>query len=355
MSDSFLLYGVSGYVGEGAARQTVRAGLRPVLAGRNEKRVRALAAELGCEWRAFALDDPSAIDRGIEGMTLVLHLAGPFVYTARQMVEACLRRRVHYLDINGEIPVLEDLAGRDADARRAGIMIMPAVGFDVVPTDCLAVYLHRNLPTATRLTIAFHAEDGGKAPPGTQRTAIELARLGLLVRRDGRLVHPTDPNSTRNVVFPDGPRKVYRLTWGDLVTAFRSTGIPNIEVFAAASPAIRRQMAALVMVRPLLKLAPVRRLLALAARPGPSAEERARTVTHIWAEVVDDSGNRASARLRGPDAGHDWTIAAALSVVRRVLAGDAPPGFQTPAGAYGPDLVLDVEGVTRESGDRGIG
>jgi short subunit dehydrogenase-like uncharacterized protein len=351
MTDSLLLYGASGYVGQGAARGAVRQGLRPVLAGRREERIRPIAEELGCAWRAFALDDPAAIDRGIEGMPLVLNLAGPFVHTAGPMVEACLRRRVHYLDINGEIPVLEALIGRDAVARHAGIMIMPAVGFDVVPTDCLAVHLQQRLPSATSLTIAFHVERGGKAPPGTQRTAIELARLGVLVRRAGRLVHPTDMRERRVVVFGDGPRDVYRLTWGDLVTSHRSTGIPNIEVFAAASRSVRLQMAALAKLRPLLGLASFRRLLALATRPGPSAEERARSVTHVWAEVTDDRGNRAAARLRGPDAGLDWTVAAALNVVSRVLAGDAPPGFQTPAGAYGPELVLEVEGVAREDVD----
>jgi hypothetical protein len=37
-----------------------------------------------------------------------------------------------------------------------------------------------------------------------------------------------------------------------------------------------------------------------------------------------------------------------LAVARRVLAGDAPAGYQTPATAYGGEFVMGVPGVTRE-------
>jgi short subunit dehydrogenase-like uncharacterized protein len=83
-------------------------------------------------------------------------------------------------------------------------------------------------------------------------------------------------------------------------------------------------------------------------RPGPSAEARAKTVTHVWGEVADERGHVAVSRLHGPEAGLVWTTRAALAVVRKVLAGNVSPGFQTPARAYGPDLVLECEGVTRE-------
>jgi short subunit dehydrogenase-like uncharacterized protein len=344
----FLIYGANGYVGEGVARLAVEQGLEPILAGRNAAAVQALAEELGCESRAFSLEDRPALERVVAEVPLVLHMAGPFAYTYGHMVDACLSAGVHYLDINGEIPVLEGIAARDAEARDAGVMLMPAVGFDVVPTDCLAVYLHRRLPSATRLAIAFHQEGPAGAPPGTQRTAIELARLGVLARRAGRLVSAKSGAGGLEVDFGDGPRAVQRLTWGDLVTAYHSTGIPHIDVYAHAPASVRRLMALLTALRPALRFGAVRSLLGRAARSPPTAAERALTRMHVWAEVADDEGNRAAARLHGPEAGRDWTVAAALSVVRRVLAGDAPSGFQTAAGAYGPDLVLDVEGVERE-------
>jgi short subunit dehydrogenase-like uncharacterized protein len=348
MRDSFLLYGANGYVGEGTARLAVAQGLRPILAGRNAAGVRALADVLGCESRVFSLDDRPALETALADVPLVLHLAGPFAYTYAPMLGACLRAGVHYLDINGELPVLDAIAARDADAQERGVMLMPAVGFDVVPTDCLAVHLQRRLPSASRLAIAFYQEGDAGAPPGTQRTALEIARGGVLARRDGRLVSASSRTGGLTVDFGDGPRRVQRLTWGDLVTAHHSTGIPNIDTFAAGPKSLRLQMAALNAMRGLLRFAVVRRLLTKGIRPPPTPEQRARSRMHVWGEVSDQQGKRASARLHGPEAGLHWTVAAALSVVRRVLAGEAPPGFQTPAGAYGPDLVLDVDGVERE-------
>ena len=348
MSTSFLLYGANGYVGAGAARLAVHQGLRPILAGRDAASIEPLAHELELEFRVFSLDDAPALDRAMRDMPLVLHLAGPYLYTARQMVDACMRAGAHYLDINGEIPVLEKMAARDAEAKARGIMVLPAVGFDVVPTDCLAVHLHRRLPSATRLTIAFQGEGVGSAPPGTQRTAIELVPFGDRIRRAGELVEPEPGRVTRRIDFGGGPQEATRLTWGDVFTAYFSTGIPNIEVFAVVPPAMRLQVQLLQMLRPLLRFARLRSLISRGVRAPPSATQRANSVTHVWGEVADEQGQTAISRLHGPEAGFEWTTRAALTVVRRVLAGEVAPGFQTPARVYGADLVLEVGGVSRE-------
>lgn len=348
MSASFLLYGANGYVGEAAARLAVAQGLRPVLAGRDAAKIAPLAAELGLEARAFRLDDTAAADAALRDLPLVLHLAGPYKYTARAMVDACLRAGAHYLDITGEIPVFEQLAARDGEAKARGVMLLPAVGFDVVPTDCLALHLKQRLPSATRLTLAFCSVGRGGLPPGTQRTMIELIPFGERVRRDGKLVEPERGEARRAIDFGQGPVQAARLTWGDVFTAYYSTGIPNIEVYVVLPEAALRQRALLQRLRPLFRFAPLRALLKRGVRPGPSAEARARTVTHVWGEVEDDAGRKAAARLHGPEAGLVWTTRAALVVVRKVLAGNAAPGFQTPAKVYGADLVLECEGVTRE-------
>jgi short subunit dehydrogenase-like uncharacterized protein len=348
MSAGFLLYGANGYVGEAAARLAVAQGLKPVLAGRDAARIAPLAAELGLESRAFRLDDAAAADKALRGLPLVLHLAGPYKYTARAMVDACLRAGAHYLDITGEIPVFEALAARDAEAKARGVMLLPAVGFDVVPTDCLALHLKQRLPSATRLTLAFQSVGRSGLPPGTQRTMIELIPFGDRVRRDGKLVVPERGEALRSVDFGQGPVQAVRLTWGDVFTAYYSTGVPNIEVYVVLPEAARRQRALVQRLRLLLRLAPLRALLKRGVRPGPSAEARARTVTHVWGEVEDAAGRKAAARLHGPEAGLVWTTRAALTVVRKVLAGKFSPGFQTPAKVYGADLVLECEGVTRE-------
>lgn len=341
-----LLYGATGFVGEAIARLAVATGLRPVLAGRNAEQLAALATELGLEHRVFELGP--GIDRFLDDVKVVLHCAGPYIHTFEPMVEACLRTRTHYLDLTGEIPVYEGIAALDGDASRQGVMLLPGVGFGVVPTDCLALHLKQRLPSATRLTLAFRTQGPGGLPPGTQRTMIELMPYGNRVRRHGRLEVPERGVRTRMIDFGDGPVEATRLTWGDVFMAYHSTGISNIEDYVVLPEAARRQMATLDYLRPLFRIPMLRALLKRGVRPGPTVDKRARTVTHVWGEVADDQGARATARLHGPEAGVEWTGRAALAAVRKVLSGHAPAGFQTPAKAYGADFVLECEGVTRE-------
>ena len=348
MASRFLLYGANGYVGEAAARLAVAQGLEPVLAGRDRGAVEALAKELGVEARVCALDDAAALDRARAGVAVVLQCAGPFSSTAEPMVEACLRTKTHYLDITGEIAVFEALAARGSAAKNAGVMVLPGVGFDVVPTDCLAVHLHRRLPGATRLALAFQSVGPAGLPPGTQRTAIELLPFGDRIRRGGELVEPERGEKLRRVDFGQGPVDAVRFTWGDVFTAYHSTRIPDIEVYVALPPAMRSQLALMRTLRPLLSLAPVRALMKRVVQPGPSEAARAKTSTHVWGEVADAAGRTAAARLHGPEAGLVWTTRSALAAVRRVLAGDAKPGYQTPGTAFGADFVLASDGVERE-------
>ena len=348
MPSAFLLYGANGFVGEATARLALQYGLRPILSGRNAAKLQGQAAELGLECRVFGLEDSAALDRALQEVPVVLHCAGPYLYTSKPMVEACLRTGTHYLDLTGEIPVFQALAARDAVAKARKIMLLPGAGFDVVPTDCLAVHLKQRLPSATHLTLAFAVEGPAGLPPGTQRTAIELIPYGNRVRRDGRLVAPKRAVKTRLIDFGRGPVHATRLTWGDVFTAFYSTGIPNIEDYAVLPEAVRRQLAAMAYLRPLFRLAAVRGILKRGVKPGPTADERAQTSTHVWGEVENDQGGRVISRLHGPEAGVIWTARAALAAVQKVLSGDAPAGFQTPALAYGADFVLECEGVTRE-------
>ena len=109
-----------------------------------------------------------------------------------------------------------------------------------------------------------------------------------------------------------------------MFTAYHSTGIPNIECYLAAPPALRLAMAAARLIAPWAKWTLVRDLLLMSIRPGPSARLTARTRMHVWGEVADDQGRRASARLHGPEAGVVWTTAAALGAARKALGGLAP-------------------------------
>ncbi len=344
---TFLLYGGNGYTGRLIAREAVVRGLRPILAGRNAESVGTLARELGLEQRIFSLDDAAATRAGLEGVPVVLHCAGPFAHTAEPMVDACLEARVHYLDITGEISVFEKLAARDSEAMAAGILLLPGAGFDVVPSDCLAAHLHRRLPTAKHLSLAFHGI--GRFSRGTATTIVENLPSGGVVRRGGALTSVPAAWRTRDIDFGQGPTLAVTIPWGDVSTAYRSTGIGDIDVYTAVS---RRQLRLMRLSRHLgwaLRSSLVQNFLKRriqAGPPGPSDEERAKGRTYLWGEVDDGAGRRMAARLRGPE-GYTFTMLTALAALTRVLAGDAPAGYQTPSLAYGPDFVLEVPDVER--------
>ena len=348
MSSDLLIYGATGFVGEATARMAVQSGMRPLLGGRNKQKIERLAEELGLEHCAFDLDNSTAIDTVLTDLPVVLNCAGPFIHTYQPMVDACLRTSTHYLDITGEIPVYQAIAERDGEAKEKGIMLLPGIGFDVVPTDCLAVHLKRRLPSATRLTLAFHSIGPAGLPPGTQRTMIELIPFGNRVRHNGRLVVPKKVIKTREIDFGNGPTTATRITWGDVFTAYYSTGIPNIEDYLVLPESVHKKMTMLNRWRPLFKLPFVRNYLKRGVRPGPTAEARAKTFTHVWGEAEDDQGRKVRSRLHGPEAGVIWTVKTALAGVGKILTGAYVAGFQTPGMAYGPDFVLEYEGVTRE-------
>ncbi|HUF27733.1 MAG TPA: saccharopine dehydrogenase NADP-binding domain-containing protein [Gemmatimonadaceae bacterium] len=343
-----LIYGSTGYTGRLIVDEARARDLHPILAGRDGDAVRTQARSLGLEWRVARIDDPTALDAALAGVTVVLHCAGPFAHTWRAMSDACLRRRAHYLDITGEITVFEGLAGRDAEARAAGIMLLPGVGFDVVPSDCLAAHLARRMPGAVRLSLAFRATGG--ASRGTLSTMIENLGSPGAIRRDGRIVPVPPAWRTRRIDFGDGHRRdATTIPWGDVSTAFHSTGIANIEVYVSMRRALRWAVIASRWLGPLLRSGAVRRTLAARVRsgpPGPGEAARERGSSRLWGEAVAADGLRVEARLRGPS-GYVLTAQTAVHLAAKALGGQAPAGFQTPSRAYGADVILEIPGVTR--------
>jgi saccharopine dehydrogenase (NAD+, L-lysine-forming) len=321
--------------------------MTPTLAGRDGGRLRALAEELVLPYRIFDLDDTEALDTAVEATQLVLHCAGPFVRTAAPMVDACLRTGTDYLDITGEIDVFERIAARDDEAQAADTMLLPGVGFDVVPTDCLAAYLHQQLPDAVQVELAIFGRGG--ISRGTATTAIEQLGEGGVIRRDGVLQPVPTGWRTRSVDFGGGPVDVITIPWGDVATAYYSTGIPNVTTYMRFPDWVQQVMHWGGRWADRLPVAPARQLLKRRVQrgdPGPTAEERERGESVVWGEVMNEAGECATARLHGPET-YDFTVEAALAVVERILNGSRPSGFQTPSSAFGPDFVLAIDGVTR--------
>jgi len=285
---------------------------------------------LGLPWRAVPLEDEAALASALSGVAFVLHCAGPFSHTWSPMVRACLRAGCHYLDINGELPVFEAIARLAPEARRAGIMLLPGMGFDVVPTDCLAAHLKRRLPGARRLTLGFAMTAGPSR--GTAAVMLEMVQQGLgAIRQEGLLRQVPFGWKARMFDFGDGqPRRAVTVPWGDLCTAFRSTGIPNIEVYGAYPTALQ---------------AILQNLLRSDTR-GPSPEELARGQSLFVGEVEDGSGRMVSCRLIAPNP-YTLTARSAVQAALHVLRGRVRPGFQTPSLALGAEFALEIEGVSR--------
>ena len=346
---SFLLYGAYGYTGQLIADLAVQRGLRPTLAGRDPVRLTAEADRLGLDAVAVSLDDSAALDRALADIPAVLHAAGPFSQTSEPMVEACLRTGTHYLDVTGEVAVFEALAARDAQARAAGITVLPGVGFDVVPTDCLAAHVASRLPSATTLQIAIRALSS--ASHGTAQTAVEQAGQPGSARVDGEIVDVPAAHDQITVDFGDGrARTCTAIPWGDVSTAFHSTGIPTITTYAALPPTAVRMMKASRYLGPVLRSAPVQSVLrALVSRAvsGPSDADRQRGRSFAWARASDDTGREAVAVWSGLE-GYAFTADSALRSVLAVLEGRAEAGFQTPSLAFGPDFALEMDGTARE-------
>ena len=343
-----LVYGSTGYTGRLVVAEAMARGLRPVLAARNAGAVREQGEALGLEWRVASLDDRAALDAALAGAAVVVHCAGPFSHTWRAMSDACLRAGAHYLDITGEIAVFEGLALRDANARAAGIMLLPGAGFDVVPTDCLAAHLAQRVPGATHLALAFRSL--GRASRGTTLTALENLGASGAARRGGRIVQVPPAWKTRRIDFGDGhPVNATTIPWGDVSTAYHSTGIPDVETYMAMPAALRWFLVASRWLGPVLRSAVVRRALVSLVRRGPSGPDdaaRARSRSMLWGEAIAPDGRRAESRLATPG-GYALTALTAVHLARKALAGNAPAGFQTPSRAYGADVVLEIPGVTR--------
>jgi short subunit dehydrogenase-like uncharacterized protein len=190
----------------------------------------------------------------------------------------------------------------------------------------------------------------GRPSRGTMLTSLQNVDGGGAVRKNGRIVRVPPAWKSRTVDFGSGPVRVTTMPWGDVSTAYHSTRIPDVEVYMAVPAALRRLLRYGRPLLPLLASPPAQRWLVGRVRrgaPGPTAEQRARGRSEFWAEVVDDAGNRAAARLTGPE-GYELTVRTALACVRRALDGGACAGFQTPSRAFGADVVLEVEGVRRE-------
>jgi short subunit dehydrogenase-like uncharacterized protein len=345
---NFLIYGSYGYTGNLIVEQAVKVGLKPLLAGRDEKQLRAQAQKFDLEYRAFSLNDTAALDSALLEVEAVLHCAGPFSLTYRQMAEACIRTKRHYVDISGEIEGFEALAAMDEDAKRTGIMFMPGGGFDVVPSDCLIAYVAGKLPNATHLELYIKSIGGGVSR-GTARSGIENMQRQGRIRRDGKIVNVPNVWDTKYVDFGRVPTRVISVGWGDVSTAYHSTGIPNVTVYMSFPESMVRTMRMTRYFGLLLYTRPVKNyikwLIGKILVSGPSRAQNENGFSLLIAEVTDGK-QTFRAKMRTPEA-YYLTSLTSVEIMKRILSSEFKPGFQTPSKVYGADFILQFKNVER--------
>lgn len=349
MQNQFLLYGANGYTGKLIAKLAATYNLKPILAGRTEASIKPLAGELQLSCRIFDLDETEKLIAALSEVDLVLHAAGPYVYTAKQMIEACLKTGTHYIDINGDISVFELLKNFHNAATQNNIMIMPGAGFDVVPTDCIALHLKNKMPDATHLKLAFVTRGGGLSH-GTATTMAGKIGEGGAIRQNGKITRKPLGHKGLWLDLPSESggelENIFTMTipWGDVSTAFTTTGIPNIEVYTGIKPSVYRILKLQWAFNWLLRTDFFRNLIRkkIKSRPaGPSDEQRKNSSSIVWGEVSNKSGKTLNHGIRCFD-GYTLTAHSSLIIAKKILDGNFKSGYQTPAGCYGADLVMEI-------------
>jgi len=343
-----MIYGAYGFTGKLISHLAVSEGLKPILSGRNPEKVERLANELGLDYVFFDLKNEEIIEKALRGVYAVLNVAGPFSSTAEKMVEACLKTGTHYLDITGEISVLEKLASKDERAKSVGIAIIPAVGFDVVTTDCLASKLHELLPDANKLELAFRLKDP-QMSRGTIKSLLEGMSQGIKVRKNGRII--AIHSFSREIVFGDKVKNAETFSMGDISTAYRSTGIPNIIVYVS----MKKSISYMTRIMNFLSLVPGVTLLSKKMvdllPPEPELVKR-KGQSLIWGEVSNSSGSHIVGTMELDVDDYSFTVRSSLNAMKILLENVPHAGFYTPSMAFGNDFADQVENIILTFGNR---
>jgi short subunit dehydrogenase-like uncharacterized protein len=347
MKNTLLLYGAYGYTGRLIAELAQQKKYQIILAGRDASKLQAMSNETGFAFKAFSLDNVEDIAAQLHDVKVVLHAAGPFIFTAKNMLEACLKSGTHYLDITGEMDVFEMAAAMNKQAIEANIILMPGTGFDVVPTDCMALALKNKLPDATHLQLAFGTRGGGISH-GTATSMLNKLGGTSAERINGKLV-PQQLGHKSLEVEVDGFRMfTMAIPWGDLSTAWRTTGIPNIITYTRMGKNVYYALKAQVLFNWLLRTKWFRGILQKridAGPAGPTATQRSRSTSYIYGKAINATGQSCSAGFTAPE-GYTLTALAALHIAQKVMNNNWKAGYQTPAGCYGENLVFELQGVT---------
>lgn len=331
------LYGATGYTGRLIAAELVRQNVSFSVGGRDAGRLERLAGELDAEVPVFTvgLDDRQGLERAARSARVVVSAAGPFVDLGPPVLEAALAAGSHFVDITGEQGYLRWAFEQDARARDAGVSVVNAMGYDVVPSDLAALLATTAMRVVEHVDIGLRTSSGFSG--GTVRSMAAATGQGWWFDR-GTYRRAPPGRFLRPMSFPEpvGERLGVFIPWGDVVTAPRTTGAKRVRTFFCPGDRRARRLhrswpfVGLAWRTGLLRAALKRRA---EKNRDPSPAERAAARFEIIAEAADDEG----VVQRGYVAGRDpYGLTGALAAYgAKVLASqEAPRGVVTPMQAF---------------------
>ncbi len=360
-----VLFGATGYTGRLAADALVARGARPLLAARNEERLRALATELGGLEHAVAdVSAPDSVRALVERGDVLISTVGPFARWGAPAVEAAVAAGAHYIDSTGEPPFIRSVFERHGPgAAAAGCALFTAMGYDFVPGNlaaALALDRAGEAAVAARAGYFFTGESSlrGAASGGTLASLAGVMLEPGFAWRGGRLV--TERGARRVGSFPSRG-KTYT---GVSVAASEHFGLPaihaglrDVEVilgwFGPASRGIQALSAAgeLAARVPGVRAGAARltERFVQGSTGGPDAEARAKSGSLVFGEALDGAGRVVErVELRGPN-GYTYTGGMLAWAAERALAGEVQG-----SGALGPVEGFGLEALRAGNAELGF-
>lgn len=338
---SFLIYGANGQTGQLVVDALLARGLKPVLGGRNDARVKALAEARGLRHRIFDLDDRNGLDHGISGFRLVVNLAGPFVGTSTALAQGCLRVGAHYADISAELADFRSLQPLAERASDSGVMLLPGIGFGFLITECLALHAWQRHRAAVQMQVGIRYSHHGQSR-GSLKTLLENPALPGFRLEAGQLKSTAAFENQAEFDFGDGGRRrCASYPWrAEALAIAASTGLSTVETHIA----LPRLAQWLTRYPALAKNPRIRKLLLGSAR-GPSPKQLQQGRSWVVAQTVDENGRRQSSLLSGPDP-YRCTADAVAWAAQQILAGRVQEGLATPAQLFGTEPLKALPGFT---------
>ncbi|KAI8635105.1 hypothetical protein F5Y19DRAFT_486037 [Xylariaceae sp. FL1651] len=321
-----IIYGATGYSGRLVSEEAKRKGLDFLIAGRTETHLRDLGASLSVEYRVFDLANLEKVETALQGARVLVNCAGPYVHTGGPLINVCIKKRIHYLDISAEVEHYKLIEERDQGAIEAGIMLLPGSGGGVAILGSLVARAVQFAEHAMSIDVALYV--AGAVSRGTAITGVASSLAGFLRRVDGKLVR-ANGIEVRKFDFDNGEGMVDCALFGlpDVITSWRTTRVDNMTTyvhtpkdgFLGGDPSLLPD--------------------------GPTVAEREANPYHAAVIVTSQDGSTRHAVLHTVN-GYTFTATATVEAARRVLSGNALPGFQTPVSVFGIDFAETIPGTT---------